>query len=205
MTKKFNSRLVEWVNELGQDRLKEMKALEKRLLKDADNLCDEIDYIHLKNDFGYDDYKLAKQVFDGIVRDLTKLPTKKCPFCKGKIVSNSDAIILKPYMESFWLSESLGVYHTRCNDQAWLGNFTWSCYDCETVETHPPKETAKVWLNTSEIRKKKIFASSVFRKFLEVEAVSLEGAMGRGWLIKFNESWYSNYKLKSELVKIWRI
>ena len=116
------------------------------------------------------------------------------------MVNNSDAIILKPYMESFWLSESLGVYHTRCNDHAWLGNFTWSCYDCETVETHPPKETAKVWLNTQEIRKKKIFASSVFKKFTEVEAMSLEGMAGRGWLIKFNGSWYSNYKLKGELV-----
>ena len=43
------------------------------------------------------------------------------------------------------------------------------------------------------------------KKFTEVEAMSLEGAAGRGWLIKFNESWYSNYKLKGELVKIWRI
>lgn len=205
MTTKFNSRLVEWVNELGQDRLKEMKALEKRKIKGSDAFSDALSYIHLQKDFACNDYELAKQIFDGIVSELSKLPTNKCPFCQGKMVNNSDAIILKPYMESFWLSESKGVYHTRCNAYAWLGNFTWSCYECETVETHPPKETAKVWLNTPEIRKKKIFASSVFRKFPEVEAMSLEGMAGRGWLIQHNESWYSNYESKGELVKVWRI
>lgn len=203
MTKKFNSRLVEWVNELGQDRLKEMKALEKRILKGSDSIYDEIELSHFIHEFGSDDYKIAKLVFDGIINDLKKLPIKQCPFCQGKMVDNSDAAILKSYMESFWLSESMGVYHTRCNAHAWLGNFTWSCYDCETVETHSPKQTAKVWLNTQEIRKKKIFASSVFRKFPEVEAMSLEGMAGRGWLIKFNDSWYSNYKLKGELVGLW--
>lgn len=205
MTKKFNSRLVEWVNELGQDRLKEMKALEKRKIKGSDAFSDALSYIHLQKDFACNDYELAKQIFDGIVSELSKLPTKKCPFCQGKMVNNSDAIILKPYMKNFWLSESKGVYHTRCNAYAWLGNFTWSCYDCETVETKPPKETAKVWLNTPEIRKKKIFASSVFRKFSEVEAMSLEGAAGRGWLIQFNESWYSNCRVKGELVGLWGI
>jgi len=205
MTKKFNSRLVEWVNELGQDRLKGMKALEKRILKGSDSIFDEIELSHFTHEFGGDDYKIAKLVFDGFINDLKKLPIKTCPFCNGTMVDNSDAIILKPYMESFGLSTFFGAYHARCNDHTWLGNFTWSCYDCETVETHPPKETAKVWLNTPEIRKKKIFASSVFKKFTEVEAMSLEGAAGRGWLIKFNESWYSNYKLKSELVKVWGI
>lgn len=55
------------------------------------------------------------------------------------------------------------------------------------------------------MRKKKIFASSVFRKFPEVEAMSLEGAAGRGWLIQLNESWYSNFRVKGDLVKVWQI
>jgi len=121
------------------------------------------------------------------------------------MVDNGDAILLKPYMESFWLSESLGVYHTRCNEHTWLGNFAWSCYECETVETYSPKETAKIWLNTSEIKKKKIFASSVFKKFPEVKVMSLEGAAGRGWLIQLNESWYSNCRVKGELIKAWGV
>ena len=203
MTKKFNSRLVEWVNELGQDRLKEMKALKKRKADEFDALFAAIDYRNLQTNFGCNDYESAKSQFDGQISCFKKVTTKTCPFCNGTMVDNSDAIILKQYMKSFWLSESMGVYRARSDVNDWLGNFAWSCYDCETVETHPPKETAKVWLNTPEIRKKKIFASSVFRKFPEVEAMSLEGAAGRGWLIKFNESWYSNYKLKSDLVRLW--
>ena len=162
MKMKFNSRLVEWVNELGQDRLKGMKALEKRLLKDSDNLCDEIEYIHLKNDFGCDDYELAKKVFDGIINNLKNLPIKKCLFCQAKMVNNTDAIILKSYMKSFGLSVFFGAYLAQGNEHVWLGNFTWCCYNCETVETHLPKKTAKIWLNTPEMRKKKSFASSVF-------------------------------------------
>lgn len=205
MTKKFNSRLVEWVNELGQDRLKEMKALKKRKADEFDALFAAIDYRNLQTDFGCNDYEFAKSQFDGQISCLKKLPTKTCPFCNGTMVDNSDAITLKPYMNSFWLPESRGVYRACSDVNDWLGNFAWSCYDCETIETHPPKETAKVWLNTSEIRKKKIFASSIFRQFLEVEAVSLEGAMGRGWLIKYDQNWYSNYKVKGELVKVWGV
>lgn len=203
MTKKFNSRLVEWVNELGQDRLKAMKALEKRMLKGSDSISDEIELSHFIHEFGCDDYKIAKLVFDGIINNLKKLPTKKCPFCQGTIVDNSDAVILKPYMESFWLSAFAGSYRSQGDEHVWLGNFTWTCYDCETLATHPPKETAKIWLNTPEMRKKKIFASSVFKKFPEVKAMSLEGAAGRGWLIQLNESWYSNSRVKGELELLW--
>lgn len=205
MTKKFNSRLVEWVNELGQDRLKAMKALEKRMLKGSDSISDEIELSHFVHGFGCDDYKIAKLVFDGIINDLKKLPTKRCPFCQGPMVDNGDALLLKPYLESFWHPESLGVYHTRSSAHTWLGNFSWSCYDCETVETYPPKETAKIWQNTPEIQKKKIFASSVFKKFTEVKAMSLEGAAGRGWLIQLNESWYSNSRVKGELELLWKL
>lgn len=203
MTKKFNSRLVEWVNELGQDWLTEMKALEKLKLKGSDAFSDALSYIHLQKDFGCDDYESAKLTFVGIINNLKKLPTKDCPFCQGTMVDNSDAVILKPYMESFWLSTFAGSYRTQGNEFVWLGNFTWSCYDCETLATHPPKDTAKIWLNTPEMRKKKIFASSVFKKFPEVEAMSLEGAAGRGWLIQLGESWYSNCRVKGELVGVW--
>lgn len=205
MTKKFNSRLVEWVNELGQDRLKEMKALKKRKADEFDALFAAIDYRNLQTDFGCNDYESAKSKFDGQISCFKKVPTKTCPFCNGTMVDNIDAITLKPYMNSFWVSESRGVYRACSDVNDWLGNFAWSCYDCETVETHLPKETAKVWLNTSEIRKKKIFASSVFKKFPEVEAMSLEGAAGRGWLIKYDQTWYSNYKVKGELAGLWNL
>ena len=205
MMNKFNSRLVEWVNDLGQDLLKEMDTLEKRNFKDSDVLSDALSYVHLQKDFGHSNYKSAKQEFDQVINKLQKLPIKQCPFCQGEMVDNSDVIILKPYMDRFWIAESKGVYRTRCNEYAWLGNFSWSCYNCGTVATDPPKDTAKVWLNTSEIRKKKIFASAVFRKFPEIEAMSLEGAAGRGWLIKFNEAWYCNYQVKGELVRMWGI
>ena len=205
MTKKFNSRLVEWVNELGQDRLKEMKALEKRKLKGSDAFSDALSYIHLQKDFGCADYKSAKLEFDQFINKLQVLPIKQCPFCHGEMVDNSDAVILKPYMKSFWLSAFAGSYRAQGNEHVWLGNFTWTCYGCETLATYPPKETAKIWLNTPEMRKKKIFASSVFKKFPEVEAMSLEGAAGRGWLIQLNESWYSNCRVKGELVDCWSL
>lgn len=205
MTKKFNSRLVEWLNEFGQDRLKEMKMLEKRKLKGSEVFSDALSYIHLKKDFGNDDYELVKLNFDGVINNFKKLPIKKCPFCQQKMVDNSDAIILKAYMGSFGLSTFSDSYLAQGSEHIWLGNFTWSCYDCETLATHPPKDTAKVWLNTPGMRKKKIFASSVFKKFPEVEAMSLEGMAGRGWLIKFNDSWYSNCKMKDELMGVWGI
>ncbi|MHA3080692.1 hypothetical protein [Acinetobacter sp. ANC 5502] len=205
MTKKFNSRLVEWVNEVGQDLLKEMKALAKRNFKDSDVLSDALGYIELQKDFGNSDYKSAKLEFDQLISKLHALPIKKCPFCQGEMVDNADAIILKPYMDRFWISTLFGAYQTQGNEHIWLGNFTWSCYGCETLASDSPKDTAKVWLNTLEIRKKKIFASSVFKKFPEVEAMSLEGAAGRGWLIKFHETWYSNSKVKGELVTVWGI
>lgn len=205
MTKKFNSRLVEWVNELGQDLLKDMKALEKRNFKASDVLSDALRYIHLKNDFGQSDYKSAKQEFDQVINKLQKLPTKKCPFCHGEMVDNSDVIILKPYIKSFGFSSFSGVLYAQGNENVWLGNLNWSCYGCETLATDPPKDTAKIWLNTLEIRKKKIFASSVFNKFPEVEAMSLEGAAGRGWLIKIDETWYCNSKVKGALVKVWAL
>ncbi|ENW82683.1 hypothetical protein F909_00954 [Acinetobacter sp. ANC 3929] len=205
MTKKFNSRLVEWVNDLGQYLLQDMKALEKRNFKDSDVLSDALSYIYLQKDFGQSDYKSAKLEFDQVINKLQKLPTKKCPFCNGEMVDNTDVIILKQYMKNFGFSSFSGAYRDQCNENVWLGNLNWSCYGCETLATDPPKDTAKVWLNIPEIRKKKIFASIVFKKFPEVEAMSLEGAAGRGWLLKFNETWYSNSKVKAELVKVWEL
>lgn len=205
MMNKFNSRLVEWINDLGQDLLKEMDTLEKRNFKDSDVLSDALSYVHLQKDFGHSNYKSAKQEFDQLINTLQTLPTKKCPFCHGQMVDNTDTIILKPYIKNFGFSSCLGALFALGNEHVWLGNFSWSCYGCETLATDPPKDTAKVWLNTPEIRKKKIFASSVFNKFPEVEAMSLEGAAGRGWLIKLNEAWYSNYKVRGELVRVWGI
>ncbi|ENV11048.1 hypothetical protein F966_00833 [Acinetobacter higginsii] len=80
MTKKFNSRLVEWGNELGQDLLKDMKALEKRNFKASDALR----YIHLQKDFGQSDYKSAKQEFNQVIDKLQKLPTKNVHFVRVK-------------------------------------------------------------------------------------------------------------------------
>lgn len=153
--------------------------------------------------FKTDNYKSTKIKYDQMVLSVLLFDKKPCPFCKGTMVNNA---IIQPYSKFlncrfFHITNNSGIYR---DVGTWLGSLGWTCYDCETAETQPPKK-AKIWRYNERNTKKKGFIDVVFENKSFVECMSFEGLAGRGWLLKVDDIWFCNKKSKDELMKLWHL
>lgn len=121
------------------------------------------------------------------------LPTTPCPFCGGQMLDTGP---LQEFADELararlWLfqGEPFGLH----------------CLTCGTYRTGSPRASAQVWEAGETAVRRKTFAAALFRTFPNISAVALEGATGRGWVIRLNDVWYANGKTKDALADLWGI
>ena len=83
--------------------------------------------------------------------------------------------------------------------------FRLHCLACGTYRADPPRASAQIWEAGETAVRGKTFAAALFRTFPNISAVALEGATGRGWVIRLDDVWYANDKTKDELADLWGI
>lgn len=162
-------------------------------------------YYEIARAFGTHNYRDTKIKYDQMIEVLKNFDTKPCLFCKkGTMINNAK---IQPYSEFlygrfFHLNRTSGIYHDQ---NTWLGSLGWTCYHCETAETYPPKDNARIWQSDDADLKKKRLADYIFTKKPIVNSMSLEGVAGRGWLLKVGDTWFCNKKSKDKLIKLWSL
>ncbi len=126
--------------------------------------------------------------------DICKtLPTAQCPFCGGQMLDTG------PLQE---FADELA--HAR----QWLFQgelFRLHCLACGTYRADPPRASAQIWEAGETAVRGKTFAAALFRTFPNISVVALEGATGRGWVIRLDNVWYANGKTKDDLTDLWGI
>ncbi len=133
----------------------------------------------------------AQALSEQLEAAIASLRRQRCMFCHGPMV---DTAPLKPFADL--LQKKQEYLH-----QGEL--FPLHCLQCGVYQTTEPRDTAKSWTVENTDLRRWVFAAELFNQVPGIDVVALEQAAGRGWMVKYEGTWFAVRADKAELRDLW--